>query len=195
MLFKRAMTLAAICMTSWTVSAGSLHLDKNIELLALDGKVTKAVNTTPRDLMSGNHQLVFRYSKRLRDGGREVEYETPPLLLHVNTLANDEIKLIAPELNTLSQAKLYFDNRNVWRVEYTNGAIKTHEFQQLTEEKLPKEAIQKVLDLYNKAHETEFVRTDKVEESDNSLLKSIQLLYLQANESQRAQIKEWIIKQ
>ncbi|MBM6552097.1 DUF2057 family protein [Marinomonas ostreistagni] len=181
-------------MSSWA-SAGALYLDKNIELLALDGKVVKAVNTTPRDLRSGGHQIVFRYSKHLRDGGREVEYETPPLLMHIDTLASDEIELLAPELNTLSQASLYFENRSVWRVKYGNGAVKTVDFEPLTEERLPKEGVQDILDQYNESKGTEFVRKVEQKEVNNDLLKSIQLLYLQANETQRESIKQWVLKQ
>ena len=191
---KRALICFVAGAASWA-SAGSLYLDKNIELLALDGKVTKAANITPRDLKSGNHQIVFQYRKRVRDGGREVEYQTPPLIMHANTLANDEIEILAPELNTLSQATLYFDNRKMWRVQYANGAIKTFEFEPLTEEPMPKEAIQEVLDQYNTSRGTEFERTKDPKEENNKLLKSIQLLYLQANESQRENIKAWILKQ
>lgn len=190
-------TVAAIGLAFATlVQAGTLYVDKSIELLAVDGKVLKAVNTTPRDLRSGSHQFVFRYKNRVRDGGREMEYQTPPFVMTLDTLANDEIEILAPEIHTLSQADLYFENRNVWRVKYANGAIKTFEFVQLSEEKLPREAVQHVLDQYNKSQSNEFVREKTTtEEVNTDLLKSIQLLYLQGNDEQRTQIKEWILKQ
>ncbi|MCO4786822.1 DUF2057 family protein [Marinomonas atlantica] len=175
--------------------AGALYVDKEIELLALDGKVIDALNTTPRDLKSGDHQFVFRYKNRVQDGGREVEFKTPPLLMNLNTLANDEIEILAPQLNTKSQAELYFSNRTVWRVKYANGSIKTINYDPLTEKDLPKEAIQNVLDQYNKAQENTFQQTLEPDESSSDLLTSIQLLYLQANQEQRDEIKEWIIKQ
>ena len=175
--------------------AGTLYVDKEIELLALDGRVIDALNTTPRDLKSGDHQSVFRYKNRVQDGGREVEFKTPPLLMNLNTLANDDIEILAPQLSTKSQAELYFSNRTVWRVKYADGSIKTVNYDPLTEKDLPKEAIQKVLDQYNKAQENGFYQVAESDEAGNDLLKSIQLLYLQANQKQRNEIKEWVIKQ
>ena len=66
---------AGLLCSSFLLQAGSLHVDKAIELLAVDGKVLKSLNTTPRDLKSGDHQLVFRYKSRLRDGRGEVEFK------------------------------------------------------------------------------------------------------------------------
>ncbi|MEC8482823.1 MAG: DUF2057 family protein [Pseudomonadota bacterium] len=181
--------------SSFLLHAGSLHVDKAIELLAVDGKVLKSLNTTPRDLKSGDHQLVFRYKSRLRDGSGEVEFKTLPYLMTFSTLASDEVQILAPDLFTKSQAELYFENRNMWRVQFNKGAIKTIKYQPLSEEDVPKEAIQSLLDQYNKAQENEFVQSKVEDPTKNELLKSIQLLYLQGNEEQRQQIKEWVIKQ
>ena len=175
--------------------AGSLDVDKAIELLAVDGQVLKSLNTTPRDLKSGDHQVVFRYKSRLRDGNAEMEFKTLPYLMTFSTLANDEVQILAPDLFTKSQAELYFSNPNVWRVQFNNGVIKTLNYQPLSEEQVPKEAIQSLLDQYNEAQENEFVRKPIEEPAKNELLRSIQLLYLQANEEQRQAIKEWVIKQ
>lgn len=191
----KLMVSALLLASSALLQAGSLHVDKTIELLAVDGKVLKSLNTTPRDLKSGEHQVVFRYKSRLRDGSSETEFKTLPYLMTFSTLANDEVQILAPDLFTKSQAELYFQNRNVWRVQFNNGSIKTLAYEPLTEQDVPKEAIQKLLDQFNEAQQNEFVRTEIEDEKSNDLLKSIQLLYLQANQEQRQEIKDWIIKQ
>lgn len=181
--------------SSALLQAGSLHVDKAIELLAVDGEVLKSINTTPRDLKSGDHQVVFRYKNRLRGGSAEAEFKTLPYLMTFSTLASDEVQILAPDLFTKSQAELYFKNRNVWRVQLNGGVIKTLSYVPLSEQDVPKEAIQKLLDQYNEAQGNEFVRTELEDVKNNDLLKSIQLLYLQANEDQRKAIKDWIIRQ
>ncbi|SBS32584.1 hypothetical protein MAQ5080_02294 [Marinomonas aquimarina] len=191
----KLMISAVISVVASLAHSGSLHVDNAIELLAVDGHVLKSLNTTPRDLKSGEHQLVFRYKNRLRDGNTEVEFKTLPYLMTFTTLANDNVQLLAPDLFTKSQAELYFSQRNIWRVQFNNGAIKAFNYQIFTEQHLPKEAIQRVLDQYNRAQGNEFVREPLEDPDNNDLLKSIQLLYLQANEDQRQQIKRWIIKQ
>lgn len=179
---------------SW-IDAGSLYVDKEIELLAVDGQVLKSLNTTPRDLKSGDHQLVFRYKNRLRDGSAEVEFKTLPYLMTLTTLASDEIQVLAPDLFTKSQAELYFKSQKVWRVQFNKGMIKTIGYQPLSEQDVPKEAVQSLLDQYNQIQGNEFVRQPVDEAQDSDLLKSIQLLYLQGSEKQRQEIKDWIIKQ
>ncbi|MBJ7552203.1 DUF2057 family protein [Marinomonas ostreistagni] len=175
--------------------AGSLYIVKEIELLAVDGTVLRSLNTAPRDLRSGAHQVVFRYKNRVRDGGAELEYKTLPYLMEFTTLANDEVTILAPDLFTKSQAELYFKNRKVWRVQFNKGVIKTFKYHPLSERAVPNEAIQPLLDQYNQSQGSEFVAQLTEESTNNDLLKSIQLLYLQANEVQREQIKDWIIKQ
>lgn len=191
----KLMMAGLLLLTSSLSQAGSLHVDKAIELLAVDGQVLKSLNTTPRDLKSGDHQLVFRYKNRLRDGSAEVEFKTLPYLMTFSTLANDDVQILAPDLFTKSQAELYFQNLSVWRVQFNNSAIKTLSFLPLSEQVVPKEAIQSLLDQYNEAQGNEFIRSKLEDPKNNDLLKSIQLLYLQANQEQRQEIKEWLIKQ
>lgn len=180
-----------------SVQASTLTIDDDVTLLALDGKVIKDTYLIPRELASGEHQLVIRYEKRLHDGGREVDYKTPPLVMMVNFPSNEDIKVLAPVLNSKSQADLYFEKRSMWRIQYQSGPVKTVHYERLSaQDNLPKEAIQSLLSDYNKANGYRFATEDKDSEDDkNELLKSIQLLYIQANEEQRKAIKSWLLKQ
>lgn len=184
---------------SWSsvTLAGSLYSEKDVELLALDGEVLTGKWLMAMDLPAGEHQIVFRYSKRMQDGGREVSYMTPPLVINVTTLMNDEIELLSPQLNTLSQAELYFANHHIWRVKWNNGAIKTTQYSELTQDhQISKKALQPLLDDFNQQHQTGFFDPDRLaDEGRNELLKSVQLLFIQANEQEKQQIKAWVMKQ
>lgn len=180
------------------VHAGSISVEQDIELLTLDGVVVQENYWAPRAVKSGEHQLVFRFNKRVRDGGRDVTFMTPPLMLTVNMLANDDILLLAPKINTKSQAELYFSNRDFWRIKYQSGAVKTAQYEALTQEtNLPKEAVHTLVTEYNKAQGNAFAPTqmEPTPEQTNDLLRSVQLLYIQANDTQRAEIKAWIENQ
>lgn len=178
--------------------AGGVLLDNDLELIALDGKVVRSVSSTPKNLLSGQHQLLIQYKKRLRDRkGQMLDYKTPPLLMMVDTLPNEDIRIQAPVLNTKSQAELYFSKRSIWHVKHESGRVETVKFHALVEqEDLSKEELQRVLDDYNRRHGKDFFQADTtLDPANNELLKSIQLLFIQANREQQAEIKRWILKQ
>ncbi|MFD1383238.1 DUF2057 family protein [Rhodanobacter aciditrophus] len=198
MMYCKRLCLVLAVFLSSVAQAGSLGVEKDIELLTLDGVAVKENYWIPRSVKSGEHQLVFRYAKRLQDGGREVDYKTPPLLITLNMLSSDDIVVLAPELNTKSQADLYLTNNQFWRVKYKNGTVKTVKFEVLSKEtNLPKESIHTLVAEYNKTHQNEFVpaQPEPTPEQTNDLLRSVQLLYIQANETQREEIRTWIMNQ
>jgi uncharacterized protein YccT (UPF0319 family) len=209
MLMKKISLFAATCclLGALTAHAAELNMGWSIELMALDGKgVTdeQIDHEHFKGLTAGEHQIVFRYVNSLRDGQTSSLLKTSPYVTTIKTGQDDIWTFVVPKFNTYSQAQAYFRRTKDVRWSLVN---QHGQEQVLNYEKLPGAGfmpfsdIEKPLAAYNLGKENRFAPKaakrilidETLVDTDNlSLINMVKLLYVNASEKQKQQIKAWI---
>ncbi|MHA2937959.1 YccT family protein [Vibrio sp. RC27] len=205
---KRFLVLGISLLSSLVVEAATLTVDSTIELMAIDGKkITKSelVKGTLSDISAGEHQLVYRFNASLRDGSMNRLYSTTPNVSLIQFNADDQLSIVLPRLRSYSQAKAYFKRDPQWTLVNQKGDEYQLEYDALPGQGfMPYSDIEKPLAAYNLAQGNQYAQdgatkvvTDEVMQGGNdlSLLNTFKLLYNNATEEQRDQIKQWLAEQ
>ncbi|MGX9415797.1 YccT family protein [Vibrio sp. WJH972] len=205
---KRFLVLGISLLSSLVVEAATLTVDSTIELMAIDGKkITKSelVKGTLSDISAGEHQLVYRFRASLRDGSMNRLYSTTPNVSFIQFNADDQLSIVLPRLRSYSQANAYFKRDPLWTLVNQKGDEYQLEYDALPGQGfMPYADIEKPLAAYNLAQGNQYAQdgatkvvTDEVMQGGNdlSLLNTFKLLYNNATEEQRDQIKQWLAEQ
>ncbi|KUI99816.1 YccT family protein [Vibrio sp. MEBiC08052] len=193
--------------------AATISSQSDVEILALDGVEVNDENFANPDMLevqAGRHQVVFRYYGDVRKGQRDVIYSTAPDVFTIDLKQDDSIKILAPRLNSYTQADGYFRRGADWKVQDQHGNVKSVRYEPLTGNGImPFNDIERAVARHNAEQGNEFapaqqaaVKTPNIAaqkitppKGDDTLIQTIQLLYNNASPVQKAKIKAWIAGQ
>ncbi|SJN55972.1 hypothetical protein VR7878_01530 [Vibrio ruber DSM 16370] len=193
--------------------AATISSQSNVEILALDGVEVNDENFAHPDMLevqAGRHQVVFRYYGDVRKGQRDVIYSTAPDVFTIDLKQDDSIKILAPRLNSYTQAEGYFRRGADWKVQDQHGNVKSVHYEPLTGNGvMPFNDIERAVARHNAEQGNEFapaqqaaVTTPNIAaqritppKGDDTLIQTIQLLYNNASPAQQQKIKAWIAGQ
>lgn len=121
-MLKKALLLAG--MAAFGANAAQISLDKNIEVLVVDGKEKKVSQwTSPShiELSEGSHQIVARFDGEVRDGSKDEIFTSRPYIFQID-VDNQDLKLTLPNLTLLSQTEAHFRRGAEWQWERQDGS-------------------------------------------------------------------------
>lgn len=209
--------LIPLCLFAGVASATSIVPNNNIEILFVDGQKVEekreAVNVS-----AGNIQLVLRYSKSLKDSGKNRVFDSAPYVVMLD-VADADLEITAPTLYSYEQANTYFKKAPEWIISEPSG-----QKVQFTQEKLdrgegflPYYDLPKLVAEHNKrrgivvgsvpviadkaqfsssvtpASEANDMGGKKAAQANN--LEQLQAWYLKASAEERKAFRRWMIDQ
>ncbi len=193
--------------------AATISSQSDVEILALDGVEVNDENFANPDMLevqAGRHQVVFRYYGDVRKGQRDVIYSTAPDVFTIDLKQDDSIKILAPHLNSYTQAEGYFRRGADWKVQDQHGDVKSVDYEALTGNGImPFNDIERAVARHNAEQGNEFAPAQQVAvttpniaaqkitppKGDDTLIQTIQLLYNNASPAQKQKIKAWVAEQ
>ena len=199
---KVAITLLAV-LVSANVLAGDLKLVAGLDLMALDGKAFDGDPLRGSEVHSleGVHQVVFRYEASLKQGSITKLKQSTPVVAEIDFDKHSNYEITVPRMRSLSQADAYFRRNEPWKA-LVDGKEVTLETEKLPGQGfMPYANIEKPLAAYNLGKKnqwapegvTKLVATQLVDQGNNGeTLATFKLLYQNATDEQKAQIKQWI---
>ncbi|NOH79539.1 DUF2057 domain-containing protein [Vibrio sp. RE86] len=115
---KRHLTLLAMLVTG-SASAASIEPQAGVEVLFIDG-VKVEDKREVSDIQTGPVQLVVKYTKKLKDSGKERVFDSSPYVISIDA-PDADLTISAPKLYSYSQANTHFKTAPEWKVETESG--------------------------------------------------------------------------
>ncbi|QMV14089.1 YccT family protein [Vibrio spartinae] len=207
--------LMSLSMLGFSVQsyAATISSQSDVEILALDGVEVNDENFANPEMLevpAGHHQVVFRYYGDVRKGQRDVIYSTAPDVFAIDLKQDDSIKILAPHLNSYTQAESYFRRGAEWQIQDQHGDVKSVRYEALTGHGImPFNNIEGAVARHNAEQGNEFapqvqqsvatpnIAAQKITppKGDDTLIQTIQLLYNNASPAQKQKIKAWVAGQ
>ncbi|KDM93200.1 DUF2057 domain-containing protein [Photobacterium galatheae] len=207
---KKLALLAALLVAN--VQAATLSVGDGIELLVVDGKeVNESLwsRTTEIELPAGQHQIVLRYDRELKNGSRNSIYTTRPYLFEL-MMPEQDVRIELPALVAYSQAQAYFQRGPEWTIVLADGSQRTLPFVEMKGDGVAAFSdMEKLVGEYNRQHGITFeqgyavdlqqavveVKQDGQVEISGDALAQLKLWYSKAKPEEKAAFKAWMAKQ
>nr|WP_086937516.1 DUF2057 domain-containing protein [Thaumasiovibrio occultus] len=128
---KKGLLLLLATVSFWA-KAETLRLDENIKFLVIDGADAQAERWQryeSKDLDSGVHQIVIRYSGELKNGNRDTIFTSRPYIFSLD-LDGRDAEISVPRMRSVSQADAFFRSPE-WQIRFSDGTEQTLAAEQL----------------------------------------------------------------
>ncbi|RTZ15653.1 DUF2057 domain-containing protein [Vibrio aquaticus] len=115
---KRYLSLVTMLFVT-SATAATIEPKNDLEILFIDGvKVEEKRESV--DIQPGLVQLVVKYTKKLKDSGKDRVYDSAPYVVNLDA-PDADLTISGPKLFSYSQANTHFKKDPEWKVETESG--------------------------------------------------------------------------
>lgn len=195
-LLKSTLIGCIVLVTASSALAATFEVPRAFEIMYVDQQAAnKFGNDFKVELPAGEHQLVVRFNKLIRQGGDTHSYRSEPIVLDINFLQDSDIQLQAPYVSSQRKAQEYaqapqfelLDTQLDQNIPFTQVQLATRSGLQNTRDYL--EEIEQVSKKESDASPQVVAVTDG--RLDNIALEMLKFWYNKASLATREEVQLW----